>query len=419
MSNNQKMVEVERCRWRQLMETKVGIDKIGVYIPPYYLDMDNLADARGVEADKFKIGIGQDKMSVATIEQDIVAMGANAAADILTDEDKTLIDQVIFATESGFDFSKAASVFIHELLEIQPFAKSFEIKQACYGATAAVQTASDYIRLRPDRKILIISSDISRYGLNTSGESTQGAGAIAILMSANPKILSLDMDSISLTENQFDFWRPSYSEVALIEGKFSTQLYQEFFGRIMLRMEAQYPERLQQVDAMVFHLPFTKMGKKALDYYNEVSETHLDLDKKQQLINRWRGHYDSSTVLNREVGNIYTGSLFLSMLSLLVFDDDLSSGDKIGLFSYGSGAVAELITGTIEDQYLTTINKESILAHFNRREELDIERYEEIYQARIPMSDDKVIVCENPIEEGFYLAEVDAHRRYYGNTKRK
>ena len=395
------------------METKVGIDKIGVYIPPYYLDMSDLADARGVEVDKFKIGIGQDKMAVTTIEHDIVALGANAAAQILTDEDKAQIDQVIFATESGFDFSKAASTYIHELLEIQPFAKSFEIKQACYGATAAIQMASDYIRLRPNRKVLVISADISRYGLNTSGESTQGAGAIAMLMSSNPRILSLDMESISLTDNQFDFWRPSYSEVALVEGKFSSELYQTFFSRIMLQMEAQLPDKLQQLNAMVFHLPFTKMGQKALNSYTEVAETHLDPDKKQQMVQRWQAHYGAGTLLNREVGNIYTGSLFLSMLSLLIFDDSLAMGDQIGLFSYGSGAVAELITGTLQDQYLSMIEKEKIMAHFNRRQEVDIEQYETMYEERIPVSDDKVIVCNQPTDIGFYLAEVDGHRRYY------
>ena len=50
---------------------------------------------------------------------------------------------VILATESGIDQSKATAVFVHGLLDIQPFARSFEMKEACYAATAAL----DYAKL--------------------------------------------------------------------------------------------------------------------------------------------------------------------------------------------------------------------------------------------------------------------------------
>ena len=80
-------------------------------------------------------------------------MGATAAEQILTVEDKKAIDMVIVATESSIDQSKAASVFIHGLLGIQPFARSFEIKEACYGATAALDYAKLHIRQYPESQI--------------------------------------------------------------------------------------------------------------------------------------------------------------------------------------------------------------------------------------------------------------------------
>ncbi len=395
------------------MDTKVGIDKLSVYLPHFYLEMDELAKARGTEVEKYTIGIGQSKMAVPTIQEDIIALGANAANLILNDEDKAAIDQVIFATESSFDFSKAASTYIHELLNIQPFAKSFEIKEACYAATAALQLACDYVRLRPDRKVLVISADESRYGLETTGEPTQGAGAIAMLISANPQIFAIDMDSISITDNQFDFWRPSYSEFAMVNGKYSAELYQDIFNRVMTQFEATQPEELRQLKAMTFHLPFTKMGKKALNSYAALERSVFSKDDKEELLSHWQNRFEKSAHLNREVGNIYTGSLFLSFLSLLLFAEDIQSGDKVGLFSYGSGAVAELLTGTIQDQYLNALNKESVIQHFNKRESLTIEQYEEIYNELIPEDDKKSIIPDSTREEGFYLAEVDAHRRYY------
>ena len=130
---------------------KIGIDKIGFYGPPYYVDMVDLANERGDDPSKYTIGIGQAQMAVAPLSQDIVSMAVNAALVFLDDEDRAKIDLVVVGTESGFDASKSASVYVHELLGIQPHARSFEVKQACYGATAGIQMAKDYVTLHPDR----------------------------------------------------------------------------------------------------------------------------------------------------------------------------------------------------------------------------------------------------------------------------
>ena len=50
--------------------------------------MAKLAEARQVDPNKFLLGIGQTEMSVSPMSQDIVSMGANAAKEIITDEDK-------------------------------------------------------------------------------------------------------------------------------------------------------------------------------------------------------------------------------------------------------------------------------------------------------------------------------------------
>ena len=51
-------------------------------------------------------------MAVSPVNQDIVSMGANAAKDIITEEDKKNIGMVIVATESAIDNAKAAAVQI-------------------------------------------------------------------------------------------------------------------------------------------------------------------------------------------------------------------------------------------------------------------------------------------------------------------
>ena len=113
----------------------IGIDKIGFATSQYVLNMADLALARGAEPEKFRKGLMLDATSITPITEDIVTLASDAAADILNDDDKKAIDMVIVATESSIDQSKAAAVYVHSLLGIQPFARSFEMKEACYAVT--------------------------------------------------------------------------------------------------------------------------------------------------------------------------------------------------------------------------------------------------------------------------------------------
>lgn len=66
---------------------KIGIDKIGFAMPNYYLDIRDLAAARGIEPDKFTKGLLQLEMSIPPVSQDIVTLGAQAAYEILDKDD--------------------------------------------------------------------------------------------------------------------------------------------------------------------------------------------------------------------------------------------------------------------------------------------------------------------------------------------
>lgn len=401
------------------MTLHVGIDKISFYVPPYYVEMEALAKARQVEVEKFTIGIGQDEMAVVTAEHDIVAMAANAAEKILTDDDRESIDQIIVATESSFDFSKAISTYLHHLLKIQPFAKAYEIKEACYAGIAALEIGCNYIRQYPTRKVLVVTSDISRYGLNTSGEVTQGAGAVAFLLSANPRIISFSTESVSYTTHAFDFWRPVALDVALVDGKFSTALYKELFINIAKRFEQKNSELLKKLQTIVFHLPFSKMGKKTLEAYYEDNTTSLTQGEKSVLIARWLTHYSASTQLSKRIGNIYTGAIFLSLLSLLAYDTTLKGGDEIGLFSYGSGAVGELLVGTLAAGFKEGIKKDNIEKTLAKRVRVDVPTYEAFFQSAIPQDARNYTppLQEKTQTPGFYLEKIENFQRFYSYRK--
>lgn len=179
---------------------RIGIDKMAFATTNDYLDLVELAKERGVDPNKFTIGIGQDLQAVVPPTQDIVTLGATAAKKLLTPELEKNISTVIVATESGIDNSKASAIYIKHLLGLSDFTRTVEMKEACYSATAAIQFAKGVVALNPQETVLVIAADIARYGLNTPGEVTQGAGAVAMLISQNPHILTLEDTTVAYSK---------------------------------------------------------------------------------------------------------------------------------------------------------------------------------------------------------------------------
>lgn len=385
---------------------KIGIDKIGFAMPKYYLDIRDLAAARGIEPDKFTKGLLQLEMSIPPVSQDIVTLGAQAAFEILDKEDLEKIDMIIVGTESGVDQSKASSVFIHGLLDIQPFVRAIEVKEACYGATAALDFAKNHVMNNPESRVLVIASDIAKYGIKASGESTQGAGSCAMLITSNPRILELNNDNVCLTRDVMDFWRPNYSQYAFVEGKFSTEQYLGCLTTTWDKYLEKNNKQLSDFDAICLHLPYPKLGLKGL---NTLLETESDEAIKEKLSDR----FNESILYSQRVGNIYTGSLFLGLLSLLENSTNLNPGDKIALYSYGSGAVAEIFSMTLVPGYEKQL-KQNRFDEFNSRTRISIEEYEEMFFRDTTVdSEGNLDISDIKDDSRFVLEKIENHKRIY------
>lgn len=386
---------------------KIGIDKLSFFAPPTYIDMVDLANARDVDPNKYLIGIGQEKMAIAPNTYDVVSLAANAANKILTDEDKAAIDMVLFATETGVDHSKSGAAWVHEVLGIQPYARAVEMKQACYSGTAAIQFALGHIALNPKSKVLVLASDIAKYGLNTGGEPTQGAGAVAMLITAEPNILAIERESMSYTKEIDDFWRPNYSEVPYVDGKYSNQAYLDSLLATWNGYKDKYHADLNDIEAMIMHVPYTKMGRKGLealsDQMNEMTADRLD------------DHYEKAIIYNKAVGNIYTGSLYLSLVSLLEQTEELPVDARIGMFSYGSGSVGEFFVGQIQAGYQDHILTEYHERLLNDRQELTIDAYETLLSEEVVLDDTGNVKVESEytVADDFVFTGIENHSRQY------
>jgi len=378
----------------------IGIDKIGFYAPKDYIDIVELAKRRDVDPNKFTIGIGQDKQAVPLPHQDAVTMAASSADSILTDEDKKDLGMLIVGTESSVDESKSTAAFLMDLLDLPEDIRAYEIKQACYGATAGLQTAYDFVSLNPDKKVLVIATDIARYGINTPGEVTQGAGSVAMLISQNPRVLKLNHESVYMTKNVGDFWRPTFSKTAFARGKFSNEIYVEFFQTLWAKFQKKYDATADDFSTMLFHIPYTKMGTKAL----RTLEGKVSDEKYAELTE----HYQNSIKFSRDVGNLYTGSLYLGLLSYLV--NGAKANENVLMFSYGSGAVGELFSAKIQPGFEQVIDKQALIDMLNNRQKITIDDYEKIYQ--IEYKND-TIVDPSTVNDKFYLSEIKENERIY------
>ncbi|MGT2812332.1 hydroxymethylglutaryl-CoA synthase [Streptococcus minor] len=381
----------------------IGIDKIGFAAPNYVLDLADLAQARNIDPNKFKLGLLQSQMAVAPVTQDIVTLGAQAAQAILSEKDKDQIDMIIVGTESSIDQSKAAAVFIHGLLDINPFARSIEIKEACYGATAGLILAKTHIAQHPNSKVLVIASDIAKYGIASAGEATQGAGAIAMLISADPSILILHNDSVCQTRDIMDFWRPNEDKYPRVNGKFSTEQYTDCLTTTFAEYQKRTGKKLADFAAMCLHIPFSKQGLKGIQAIaQEDSKT----------LNRLTERFQEAIVYNKIVGNIYTGSIFLSFLSLLENSQSLKAGDNILFYSYGSGAVCELFSGQLVDGYQQHLQPDR-LHTLNQRTPLSVTAYEALFFEEIQV-DETGQAVDLPVDEtDFALVDIQDHKRVY------
>lgn len=383
----------------------IGIDKIGFHTSHLYLDLTELAEQRGVDPNKYLIGIGQEKQAVIPPTQDIVTMGAAAADKILDNQDREQLSTVIVATESGIDNSKAAAVYVQQLLGLNHYVRTVEMKEACYSATAAIQFARGLIALNPDQKVLVIAADIARYGIATAGEVTQGGGAVAMMITANPRILAIEDPSVPYVDDVMDFWRPLYADKALVDGKYSTNVYIDFFQKTWARYQELTQRTLVDFRALAFHLPFTKMGKKALE-----ALLAKQTDGDHELLRR---QLTASQMLGRQVGNLYTGSLYLALLSLLQNSTELQAGDRIGLFSYGSGAQGEFYSGVLVEGYEKMIDGAAMMALLANRRRVSVGDYEHLFNAQIGYQPQNCYLDTSDDPSHFILRGQENQQRLY------
>jgi hydroxymethylglutaryl-CoA synthase len=239
------------------------------------------------------------------------------------------------------------------------------------------------------RKALVVSTDIARYPLLSSAEFTQGAGAAAVTVSAQPRLLALDPISGVFAKNVYDFWRPLDKREALVDGKFSVDCYLDALSGAVSdycaarnRTGARDATPLHtQLAALLYHTPFPKMAYKAhlrlLESEWQRTGTQ-PVDSAAEAARSYAELVDPWLEASRKVGNIYTASLYLCLAWLAERAAERFEGKRVGLFSYGSGCCAEFFTGTFVPGSARTAARIGVAELLAARQHLTVDEYEQL-----------------------------------------
>lgn len=319
---------------------KVGIDSISFYVPNIYLSIEELSASRDLEFEKLNKGLGLNKMSIPDIDEDPATFAANALIDLIEKNNINLksIGRIYMGTESALDSSKPTCTYATELVE-----KYFEPKYgkrclkncdvsditfACIGGVDALQNSLDWVSNNHGKKAIVVCSDLSKYELNSTGEYTQGAGAVALLVSEDPSIISINNQWGVATKSEKDFFKPRrtfhkkelineiikklelnfsetefelalkdsifwnnnnekieiYKEEPVFDGQYSNECYEDRMNEALENFNSyKKTDFLNHWDHIIFHLPYAYHGRRII--FNNWLEWTKNDKKLEKLVN--------------------------------------------------------------------------------------------------------------------------------------
>ncbi len=356
----------------------VGIEAINAYCGRTCIDIRELFEKRGLDLERFA-NLMMERKSVNLPCEDPVTLAVNAAkpiVDALSAEERGRIELVITSTESGLDFGKSLSTYIHDYLGLSRTVRLFEIKQACYGGTAAFQMAANVVAAgaSPGAKALVIATDIARAAAKgTYGEPSQGVAAVAMLVSDTPAIFALDHGASGCYGYEvMDTCRP-LPELETGDPDLSILAYLEC---VEATFKA-YGDRVDGADYastfdyLAFHTPFAGMVKgahrHAMRKFTRTAAPQVEQDFQRRVAPSLRYCV--------EVGNVYSATVYLALCSL-IDHAALERPSRVGVFSYGSGCSSEFYSGVVTPDAAVRVGRMGLARHLAARRQLSMDRYD-------------------------------------------
>lgn len=422
---------------------KIGIDSIAFDVAKIHLPIKTLAEARKIDPEKLEKGLGLLKMTLPDVHQDTVVFGANALTKLILDSKINIeeISRIYVGTESAVDSSKPIASYLIGLME-QKFGENtfsecdvVDFTFACIGGVDAMQNCIDYVRLNPTKKAIVVTTDVAKYDLNSTGEYTQGAGAVALLITQNPRIIAFDTIWGTSTKGVFDFFKPyrtlSKEEITgnsdnenwfdnleaeieihkdqpVFDGQYSNQCYMERTKNAYLTFKKQSNYTTSVYSSwknIIMHLPYSFQGRRmlseiyAIDHQDEILSGNEDASEYQNKIKEiskteeYRkfvtDKLQPAEIASSLIGNLYTGSIFMGFLSTLAYYHDANidvANEKFGFLAYGSGSKSKVFEGTIQSNWKEALAEVKLFETLEQSFEIGIDSYEKLHKKEQKLS---------------------------------
>lgn len=271
----------------------LGISGFAIYVPPHRVRLEDWCEWNNQPWEKVGSVIGES-FRVCGPEQDVYALAATAALRLIEayDIDPARIGQLALGTESASD-NAAGAVIVRGMLDQRlralgkpPLARDCEvpeIKHACLGGVYALKQASRYLATDgAGRCAIVVSADIAEYAPGSSGEPTQGAGAVAMLLDDEARLLEIDLTAAGGASSYrgLDFRKPfarfsnqpvqgaRLHDYPVFNGRYSTACYfdtvRNAVAGLCERRGGDWREALSAWDAIFMHRPYARMPETAL-----------------------------------------------------------------------------------------------------------------------------------------------------------
>ncbi len=421
-----------------MVETSIGIDDIAVYVPHLYLNLNGeFTESRKVDPRKLA-SLGVSKMGVPDSHEDSVTMAANAALKLIKKNNLSPeeIGRIHVGTETQVDHSKPVGSYVLGCLEKDLGEGSLrhclvpgDAIFACLGASGALLDTLNWIRAGANdgKAGIVIATDIAKYETHSSGEYTQGAGAVAMLVRENPTLLSIERPVGVCTKDERDFFKPLHRTTPVVDGKYSNRCYLDTMKSAFVDYRAKAlraglvklanGEALtDHIEHLAFHQPYPKMTVYAAAFLfrhewrglprwqqivrqigYEPGKEHFQTDDEFWTADdQWRRRFteetdqfkeafnskvQSSQEASRIVGNIYTGSMYLGFASMLEYGEH-GPFDSVGFGSYGSGCGALAFRGTLQHDHSSVAGSLGLRSMLEQRREVSLEQYGALHEGK-------------------------------------
>lgn len=431
-----------------------GIEAASYYVPSLYLEIKDLAEKRGIDPAKLEKGLGLHKMGLPDVHEDAATFAAEALLKLIKDYHihPKDISRIYLGTESALDAAKPTASYamqmVEKVLEKEFGARCFkncdvvDMTFACVGAVDALHNSLDFVRVNPDKKAIVIASDYAKYELASSGEYTQGGGAVSLLISAQPDLLEIENHWGVATESVFDFFKPRryykkedlknspesfpdkieiFTDEPVFDGQYSNQCYQD-----RIREAYQHYKEVSGKDQpyknwkyLIFHLPYAFHGKRVFtEIYSlenglsyETPEEQKSVAKSEEYIQFINDTIEKTQRASSEIGNMYTASIFMALLSALQTsfnENEELAGEEIGFLGYGSGSKSKVFAGKVSENWKKVVSKWDLFENLKNRTAIDFETYEKLHRKQIDQSVNQnykgfgldTVELENPVLKG-------------------